>query len=502
MAGHLLNTTVLAVAVAGSIAPTQLITWCFYSYSVALFVLYRHLKNRGRSPRNFQRAAKKATIYSFFLALPWCSLVVLQLGGLAHDEELILVAVAIGMAACGTVLLSAIPTAAFSYMSAILIPSTLKCLALNQKGYFLLAALALSSWGFFAALIAKITRDIKERQKGELLLDERNVLLALAGKAALVGSYTYDLDFDVMQISEGYAALHGLPEGSAETTRSEWRARVHADDLARVEEMRCRAFDQRINEYGIEYRIFRSEGEVRWIESRSFIAFKPDGTPLRVLGVNIDITGRKRAEDHQRQLVAELDHRVKNVLATVGAMSPRHSGTLARLRTSWLWSTVAYNRWLGPMGCCSQSHWRGVSLIEIVQREFAPYAVNNVEIDGPSVTLKVEAAQSVAMVLHELTTNAAKYGAFSDRNGRVLLGWRWLSNGSAGGLAIEWQEIGGPPVMAPNGSGYGTSVINELVPFELGGKVDLVFAPDGVICRMEIPAEWVGNGSRKEPHTN
>ena len=148
MAGHLLNTTVLAVAVAGSIAPTQLIIWCFYSYSVALFVLYRHLKNRGRSPRNFQRAAKKATIYSFFLALPWCSLVVLQLGGLAHDEELILVALAIGMAACGTVLLSAIPTAAFSYMSAILI-STLKCLALNQKGYFLLAALALSSLGVF-----------------------------------------------------------------------------------------------------------------------------------------------------------------------------------------------------------------------------------------------------------------------------------------------------------------------------------------------------------------
>ena len=150
----------------------------------------------------------------------------------------------------------------------------------------------------------------------------------------------------------------------------------------------------------------------------------------------------------------------------------------------------------------SQSHWRGVSLVEIVQREFAPYAANNVEIDGPSVTLRAEAAQSVAMVLHELTTNAAKYGAFSDRNGRVLLGWRWLSDGSGGGLAIEWREIGGPPVTTPNRSGYGTSVISELVPFELGGKVDLAFAPDGVTCRIELPAEWVGNGDRKELHTN
>ena len=271
--------------------------------------------------------------------------------------------------------------------------------------------------------------------------------------------------------------------------------------LLEFEEMRCRAFDQRISEYGVEYRIFRSEGEVRWIELRSFIAFQPDGTPLRVLGVNIDITGRRRAEDHQRQLVAELDHRVKNVLATVGAIVTQ---------TQWNTGSPAdfvavVDRRIQSMArtheLLSQSHWRGVSLMEIVQREFAPYAVNNVEIDGPSVTLKAEAAQSVAMVLHELTTNAAKYGAFSDRNGRVLLGWRWLSNGSGGGLAIEWQEIGGPPVMAPNGSGYGTSVINELVPFELGGKVDLAFAPDGVICRMELPAEWVGNGSRKEPLT-
>ncbi len=108
----------------------------------------------------------------------------------------------------------------------------------------------------------------------------------------------------------------------------------------------------------------------------------------------------------------------------------------------------------------------------------------NVEIDGPHVELKAEAAQAMAMVVHELATNAAKYGALSNRSGRVELRWWWLRNGSSGRLAIEWREIDGPPVQPPSQTGYGMSIIRELVPFELSGKVDLALVPDGV------HAEW------------
>ena len=100
------------------------------------------------------------------------------------------------------------------------------------------------------------------------------------------------------------------------------------------------------------------------------------------------------------------------------------------------------------------------------------------------------------MVLHELTTNAAKHGALSHRGGHVQLRWWWLRNGSSGRLAIKWQEMGGPAVQAPHRTGYGTSVIRELIPFELDGKVDLDFAPDGVRCRVEIPKECISIGSR------
>jgi two-component system CheB/CheR fusion protein len=116
--------------------------------------------------------------------------------------------------------------------------------------------------------------------------------------------------------------------------------------------------------------------------------------------------------------------------------------------------------------------------------------MGNAEARGPSVTLKADATQAVATVLHELTTNAAKYGAFSNQTGRVSVQWRWVQNGSPDRLAIEWQEIDGPPVRTPNQYGYGTSIIRALIPFELGGAVELSFAPGGARCRLEIPGQW------------
>jgi PAS domain S-box-containing protein len=340
-----------------------------------------------------------------------------------------------------------------------------------------------------------VTRDITRQKQAEQALAERNMQLSLAAKAARVGSYAYDPDTDAMHIDAGYAALHGLPEGTAETTRSEWRARAHPEDLIRVEEMRSHAFRDRWDEYDIEYRIVRSGGEVRWIESRSFISYAAGGRPDRVVGVNIDITERKLAEDQQRVLVSELDHRVKNVLATVSAVaaqtldaSPSMEHFVAAL-DGRIRSMAATHELL------SQRHWEGISLVELIQREFSPYANgNNTKIDGPEVMLTADAGQAMAMVFHELVTNAAKHGALSARKGSVSVGWHWLPNGKAHDrLVIEWQETGGPVVDAPSKSGYGTSVIGELIPHELGGTVDFALTTEGARCKFEIPVKWLNS---------
>jgi len=129
--------------------------------------------------------------------------------------------------------------------------------------------------------------------------------------------------------------------------------------------------------------------------------------------------------------------------------------------------------------------------MDLVRRELAPYATpTNTEINGPDVTLRAAAGQALAMVLHELATNAAKYGALSAKQGRVSVLWNRRLNGQPrSSLVLEWRELGGPPVVAAGNSGYGTSTIRDLIPYEFGGTVDLVLAPEGVRCRLELPPD-------------
>jgi two-component sensor histidine kinase len=187
--------------------------------------------------------------------------------------------------------------------------------------------------------------------------------------------------------------------------------------------------------------------------------YKVDGRPLRMIGVRIDVTDRKKAEDHKKLLVSELDHRVKNTLAAVIAMGRVHPERVHRLR---------YPR-------------DGNTLIE-----------------GPDIHLTADAVQVLAIVLHELTTNAAKYGALSNGAGRVSVHWDWCSKESlSGGVILRWRETGGPTVSASAEPGYGTEVIRDLIPYELGGSVDYVLEASGVRCKVEIPDKWLTGGTRR-----
>ena len=171
----------------------------------------------------------------------------------------------------------------------------------------------------------------------------------------------------------------------------------------------AQAFSSGRSEYDFEYRIVRSTGEVRWIESRSFVSYNGDGRPQRVVGVSIDITERKLAEEHLRMMVAELDHRVKNVLATVSALTSRTqdaSGSVADFVAALdgrIQSMAATHQLL------SSQQWKGILLSDLARRELAPYATHdNTEIDGPDITLKAEAAQAVSMVLPRVDDQRGK----------------------------------------------------------------------------------------------
>jgi PAS domain S-box-containing protein len=353
-----------------------------------------------------------------------------------------------------------------------------------------------------ALRIIGVNIDVTQRKKAELALADLDLQLVLAGKVGGVGSYVYNVNTEKLKISEGYTAIHGLPEGTTEMALSEWRARVHPEDLGRVQGVYKQAVADKQREYSVEYRIVRSDSEVRWIERRSFNSYYGDARLQRVVGVIIDITERKQAEKQRNTLNAELDHRVKNVLATVGAII--YQTQHANATTSDFVASVErrIQSLASTHELLSHTRWQGVSLLEIIRREFAPYSTGNTDIGGPNITLRPEAAQAVAMVLHELATNAAKYGALSNHTGRVSVRWFWLRNGIPyQRLAIDWREIDGPPVSTPSVSGYGSNIIRELIPFELGGNAELIFASEGIRCQLEIPADWISiaEGLAQEP---
>jgi len=211
----------------------------------------------------------------------------------------------------------------------------------------------------------------------------------------------------------------------------------------------------------------------------------------------------RRERDHTNLLISELDHRVKNALASVSAIAFRTQES-SRTMDEFV---AALNGRIKSMATThellSHGRWQGgVPLAELIRSELAPYATaDNTGIDGPDVILNGEAAQALALVIHELATNAAKYGALSVKSGRVAVRWSFTADGHGESpLCIEWEEGGGPQVVPPIRSGLGTGIICELIPYELGGNVEHVYRSEGARCKLEIPATWLG-ASRPIQHT-
>ena len=209
-------------------------------------------------------------------------------------------------------------------------------------------------------------------------------------------------------------------------------------------------------------------------------------------GIVRDITERKRAEEQQALLVAELDHRVKNILAQ-GAVVASSTRQGSRSIDEFLQSLDGRIQSMAAAhSLLSKSGWQSVGLNTLVRNQLAPYATGaNVTINGTDIALPPARIQALARVLHELATNAAKYGALSIPGGQISVSWDCRPDGKATKLILVWREFGGPPVASEVQSSYGIDLIRNLIPHELGGMVDLMFPAEGVSCKIEFPFEHV-----------
>jgi PAS domain S-box-containing protein len=261
--------------------------------------------------------------------------------------------------------------------------------------------------------------------------------------------------------------------------------------LAFLEGMRSGEVDN----YELHKRYIRKDRAIVWVGLSVSCVRGSDGSIDYFVCIIEDISARKHAEERQNLLIAELDHRVKNVLARVTAVV-RHTSCRGT-KEEFVKSLEGRIRSIADAhSLLSKSRWGAVSLADLTRRQLAPYTTGtNTSIDGPDIMLAAREIQALAVVFHELVTNAAKYGALSDPNGSVSVRWA-LSEADSATLVITWCERGGPSAAGPAHCSYGTSLIRHLIPHEIGGTVDLTFSSDGTCCNIEIPLK-----SRNVPHT-
>jgi PAS domain S-box-containing protein len=339
-------------------------------------------------------------------------------------------------------------------------------------------------------------RDRTAERRAERALRESEERLRLAQSAGEVGSWDWDLGTGELHWSESCHRLHGT-DPSLPPSMDAWRNGIHADDRKCVDQVLRAALEGSGANWSIEFRFSRrSDGALRWIAARgSIIRDAMSGEPMRLLGVVLDLTERREAEERQSLLARELDHRAKNALAVVQAavrLTPKDDA-------------AAFARMIeGRVGALARAHtllaearWSGAELRALAQAEltaFLPSRGAAVDVtpramlDGPSIRLGPAATQALSMALHELATNAVKYGALSQPDGQLCLSWK--VDLQAGLLRLRWSEVGGPPVAGPpSRSGFGTRVIRATLCDQLGGRLNRSWEPGGLVCEIDIPVE-------------
>lgn len=318
-------------------------------------------------------------------------------------------------------------------------------------------------------------------------LDQRRVELAL--DAAGLGEFEWDIAQDRVFVSERLKALTGVTADSAAGEGGEVSFRfVHPDDVAKLREVVETGLRSE-GRYLAEYRMIRpDDGRLRWMQGAGVVVYDRDNKPLRVIGVVRDITDRKSEEEHRETLLAELDHRVKNVLAAVQSLAAQS----ARRTTSTEGFLSAFAGRLKAMASAHElltaTRWRGAGLAHIAAAELGGLAPGQARWEGPDVTLTARAANAVSLALHELATNAVKYGALSVESGRVEVTW---TPSTGGGFTLRWVESGGPRVNPPERRGFGTTLLERVTGRELGGECRVEYRADGVRAVLQADARAV-----------
>lgn len=325
----------------------------------------------------------------------------------------------------------------------------------------------------------------------QLRQSERMRSLALA--AGQMGSWEWNVARGSIVWDQGQCEIFGVDPSTFVPTLESIQPLINPEDFELLDRS-FRKITKTTNTFQTEFRVLRPNGDVRWCTGTAAASFDEMGRPIWLSGVTSDITERKRAEERQILLAEEVDHRARNVVAVVQSI----------MRLTRADSIDDYIGALdGRIGALSNAHrllagsrWEGADLTRLVEEEFAPYRASGnerVKSRGPNVLLPPATAQTIALALHELATNAAKYGALSVDPGYVELTWQT----EPGKLELVWTELGGPQIGPPDRRGYGSRAIVAGIERQLGGLVNFDWQASGLRCTLCVPHEDTSDPSKR-----
>ena len=324
-----------------------------------------------------------------------------------------------------------------------------------------------------------------ERRTSDLVRSEERLRFIL--KAGRLGSWTLDLADMRLLASDGCKENFGRSLEEPFTYEDLLEA-VLPEDRDRMQEA-VRTCVEMGSDYDIEYRVRGPRGEVRWVQIRGQTYYSADGRPLSMAGISLDVTDRKRTEEHRALLADELNHRVKNSMATMQSIAHQTLRNATSLEDAHKTLDARLQSLSLAHDVLTRVSWVGAPLADVVEaalQAFRGGAEQRFHIAGPEVWLSPRLTLALSMALHELATNAVKYGALSTDRGRIALNWG-VDGDLPARLRLRWEETGGPPVVAPSRKGFGSRLIERALAAEVGGTAAIDYAREGVVFRLEAP---------------
>ncbi|TGD96165.1 PAS domain-containing protein [Methylobacterium nonmethylotrophicum] len=332
-------------------------------------------------------------------------------------------------------------------------------------------------------------RDVTESRRAERALRETEERYRLAARATNDAIWDWNLATNHILWNDALRAAYGHAPTTVEPTGAWWLAHIHPDDRARIDASIHAVIDGTGTAWSDEYRFLRADGSYAAILDRGYVLRDPQGRAVRMIGAMLDISARKRAEEHQRLLTTELQHRIKNTLAMVQAIAAQTFRTTAdpdAAREAFSARLISLGR---AHDILTRSSWTEAPIAEVVEGALAVHrggGTPRIRASGPDVRLAAKPALALALALHELATNAAKYGALSTETGSVDLRWHVVHADAAPRFCLTWSEQGGPPILSPPAHrGFGSRLIERSFAAEADGEVKLTYAPTGLVCRFE-----------------